>query len=432
MTTRALLAVAACLLVLSARADDWPQYRGPNRDDVSRERGLLKEWPATGPKLLWAYKDAGNGYSGPAIVGEVLYTQGARGDDEYVFALDLTGKEPKEKWAVKVGPTFVGPVKARWNRGPSATPSVANGHIYAIGGQGDLVCVDVAQGNEVWRKSFLKDLGGEVSSAGGAQDKLAWGYAGSPLVDGDNVICVPGGADGTVAALHAKTGAVVWRSKGLTESATYSSPLAAKPGGKQQYIVMLQDGAAGVDAATGNLLWRYTRSEYGDIVAPTPVVKGDLVFITAAPKGGRDLFKVTADGGIFAATKVYADRKLQNHLGGVVLVGNELYGCSGEGRTTWFCQEFQTGKILWENEEADVSTGSLTCADGKLYVLGEKTGEVGLVDASSAGWKLISHFALPERSKVRPPGGKVWAHPVVANGKLYLRDQELIFCYEVK
>src|SRR6516162_2613280 len=201
MTSRAMIALAAGLLVLSVRADDWPQFRGPNGDNASKETGLLKTWPEGGPKRLWTYNNAGTGYSGPAIVADTLYTMGARGDDEYVFALDLTGKEPKEKWAIKIGPAFTWKGN-QWNKGPSTTPTVVGDHVYAIGGFGDLVCVSIADKKEVWRKSLHKDLKGEVNPVAGGPEPFGWGYAGSPLVDGDKVICVPGGADGTVAALN--------------------------------------------------------------------------------------------------------------------------------------------------------------------------------------------------------------------------------------
>lgn len=257
MKTRALLALAGCLLALSTRADDWPQFRGPNRDNASKETGLLKAWPEAGPKLLWTYKDAGTGYSGPAIVGDTLYTMGARGDDEFLIALDLTKTPPVQKWAEKIGPTFT--TKGNiWNKGPSSSPTVANGYVYALGGFGDLICV-TTDGKFIWRVALVKDLKGEINPIQNTPGTLAWGYAGSPLVDGDKLICVPGGPNGTVAALDAKKGNVVWRSVMFTEQATYTSPVMATLGGIKQYIVMVQDGVAGIDA-DGNLLWRYQRS----------------------------------------------------------------------------------------------------------------------------------------------------------------------------
>jgi hypothetical protein len=424
-----MIALAAGLLVLSVRADDWPQFRGPNGDNASKETGLLKTWPEGGPKRLWTYNNAGTGYSGPAVVGDTLYTMGARGDDEYVFALDLTKSPPTEKWAVKIGPAFTWKGN-QWNRGPSITPTVSSDHVYAIGGFGDLVCVTTA-GVEKWRKSLPKELKGEVNPVGGAPDTLGWGYAGSPLVEGNNVICVPGGPDGTVAALNKTTGAVVWRSKELTEQATYSSPVVAKIGGKPQYIVLVQDGVAGVSAADGALLWRYQRTPWDELLASTPVVKDDLVFISGV-KGGSELVHVTAAAdGKLAAKKVFNDRRLENFIGNLGLVDDTIYGCSGTGRSEWFAFDLKARKVVWRDPGQGIGKGALTCADGKLYLLGEG-GEVGLAEASPAAWKLISQFTLAPASKQRLPGGKVWTLPVVASGKLYLRDQEMIHCYEVK
>jgi outer membrane protein assembly factor BamB len=439
MKTRALV-MAACLLALSARADDWPQFRGPDRDNVSKEKGLLKKWPAGGPKLAWTYKDAGTGYSGPAIVGDTLYILGARGDDEFLIALDLTKNPPAEKWpAVKIGPTFTWKGN-QWNRGPSTTPTVDGDLVFALGAQGDLVCATTA-GKEKWRTNLPKNLKGEINAIGGAPEKIGWGYAGSPLVDGDNVICLPGGPDGLVAALNKTSGAVAWRSKNLTAQTTYSSPVVSNAGGQKQYVVMTQDGAAGVDAKTGDLLWEYKReSPYKDIVAATPLVKGDFVFISAAgSEGGCDLIEVKKDGNAFKATKVYAKPDLANFHGGMVLVGDHVYGATGDfGRSKWVCMEFKSGDVAWAVENRKLGKGSLTAADGYLYCLAEKEAgtDGALVVHTPASPKdkltVAESFGLPEASKVRPQRGGLWTHPVVANGKLYLRDQELLFCYEVK
>jgi outer membrane protein assembly factor BamB len=435
MSTRTLPLLTAVVLAAPALCADWPQWRGPHRDDVSRETGLLKEWPAGGPKLLWTYDSAGLGYSGPAVVGDVLYLMGGRNGSTYLYALDLksagdTG--PKELWAVKMGPVFTWRGN-QWNAGPSSTPTVEGGRVYALDSQGELVCVDAAKGAEVWRKSLPKDFGGEVNPIGGGPEKVGWGYAGSPLVDGDHLVCVPGGPQGMVAALDKKTGAVAWRSTGLTDQATYSSPIVAEIGGVRQYVVMTQEGAAAVAADGGKLLWYYKREEpYGDIVAPTPVVKGDLVFITAAPSGGRDLVKVTKAGDTFKAEKVYGDQKIENHHGGVLLVGDNLYGCTGDKRAEWFCMDFKSGEVRWKQNERRLGKGSLTCADGDLYCVGEKSGLVVLAEASPEGWKPKGQCKLPRESAKRPRSGGLWTHPVVANGRLYLRDQELLFCYDVR
>jgi outer membrane protein assembly factor BamB len=437
MTTRALLALAAGLLALAARADDWPQFRGPNRDGISKETGLLKKWPEGGPKLAWTYKEAGTGYAGPAVVGDRLYLSGARGDDEYVYALDLTQSPPKELWAVKIGPKFNWK-NNQWNEGPSATPTVDGDLVFALGGGGELVCVDAKAKKEKWRRSLLKDLNGDVYNYGeSAPVGAGWGFTCAPLVDGDKVICVPGGKEGTLAALNKADGSVLWRSKDVTDEATYASPVLATIGGTKQYVHMTQQGVVAVDG-DGKLLWYYKRDKpYKDIVGASPLVKDDHVFISGAGSGSDscDLIAVKKADGKFTATKVYAKKDLANYHGGLVLLGDHVYGSSGaEGRPRWVCLELKTGKVAWSVDlSGNLGKGSVTAADGYLYCLGEKSALVVHAPASPTQ-KLTADesFELPEASKLRKPSGGVWTHPVIANGKLYLRDQDLLFCYELK
>ena len=252
------LAVAAGLAAAPLAAGDWPQYRGPNRDGVSTETGLLQTWPAGGPPLRWTYTGAGVGYAGPAVVCDRLYLAGGRGDAEYVFALDLTappGGPPRELWAAKIGPLFTWEGNT-WNAGPNATPTIDGDRVYALGGFGGLVCVDAATGREHWRVNLPKDLGGAVNPIGGGlkdPTPLGWGYAAAPLVDGDKLICCPGSEQGSVAALNKTTGAVLWRSKGLTENASFASAVLATVGGVRQYVVKTDEHTAGVAAADGVL-----------------------------------------------------------------------------------------------------------------------------------------------------------------------------------
>jgi outer membrane protein assembly factor BamB len=434
MTTRALLVLAAGLLAVTARADDWPQFRGPNRDGVSKETGLLKKWPKEGPKLAWTWKHAGTGYAGPAIVGDRLYMAGARGADEYVYALDLTQNPPKELWAVKIGPK-VTEKRNNWNEGPIITPTVEGGLVFALGGGGELVCADAAAGTEKWRRSLVKDLNGDVYNYNDSLPKpLGWGFACAPLVDGDKLICVPGGKDGTLAALNKADGKVLWRSKELTDVATYASPVLATIGGTKQYLQLTNQGVAAVDGE-GKLLWYYKREEpFQDILGSSPLVKGDHVFISGGGDGGGcDLIEVKKAGGQFTATKVYHKKDLANYHGGLVLVGDCVYGSSGPPFAKWVCMDFKTGDVKWSADNRRLGKGAVTAADGYLYCVGEATDLVVHTPASPTQKLTIAEsFKLPEVSKLRKSSGKLWTHPVIANGKLYLRDQELLFCYEVK
>lgn len=426
--TRVLLALALTPTLLAA---DWPQFRGPQRDGVSAEKGLLREWPKDGPKLAWTFSDLGVGYSGPAVVGDRLFTCGGRGNSDMVIALDISGAKPKELWAAKIGPLFQWKGNT-WNQGPNASPTVDDDAVYAVGGFGDLVCVAAADGKERWRVNLPKDLGGEVNPIGGGLEEptpLGWGYSASPLVDGDKVICSPGGKKGVLAALDKKTGKVIWHSTGASESTSYSSPLVVEIGGVRQYVMVTNKGMVGVAAADGKVLWQYKRGEaFDDVVISSPVFRDGLMFATVGFGQGCDLIKITKSGEAFAAEKVYGTREMQNRDGGVVLVGDHLYGHSEKGG--WACVEFKTGRVAWADKDV-LPRGSITAADGRLYCVAESGGAVVLVEPSATEWKETGRFKLPAASKKRLPSGMLWTHPVVANGKLFIRDQELLFCYDV-
>lgn len=426
--SRVVVLGALCAFVVPTLfAADWPQWRGPKRDGVSEETGLLASWSKQGPPLVWAFKETGTGYSGPAVVGRRLYTMGARGDTELVIALDAaTGKEI---WAAKVGPTFAWKGNV-WNAGPSATPTVDGGAVYALGGQGDFVCVEAASGKEKWRTSMPRDLAGEVNPVGGGPEKIGWGWTWSPLVDGNNVIVVPGGPRGLVAALDKATGKLVWRSREATAQATYASPVVAEIGGVRQYVCVVQDGLVGVAAKDGKLLWSFRRDEaYPDVVIPTPIVRDNLVYTTAGGGGTCDLVQVTVKGDTFQAERAWGNKDLASYIGGAVLVGDHVYAY--HERNSWKCQEWKTGKIAWTSGRRGLGAGSVTAADGRLYCFTED-GTAALVEASPTAYQEKGRFKIPETSTKRLPSGKAWTPPVIADGKLYLRDQELLYCFDIK
>jgi outer membrane protein assembly factor BamB len=413
---RTLPLLVLCLCAGLAAAADWPQWRGPDRTGVSRETGLLRTYPSTGPTLLWTYRDTGAGYSSPAIVGDRLYTMGARDKQEYVLALDVqTGKEV---WASPIGPLFV---QDRGD-GPRGTPTVDGELLYGLGGQGELAAVETATGKVRWHINLRSDLRGQMMSG--------WGYSESPLVDGDKVICTPGGSHGTLAALDKRTGRVLWRSKELTEAAGYSSAIVAEVGGVRQYIQMTGQGVAGVAAGDGKLLWHHAKPDYRTAVIPTPIFHDNHVYITSGYSAGCDLLKLTPDGQGTRAEKVYANKHMVNHHGGVVLVGEHVYGYSDSSRS-WVCQNFKTGEVVW-SAQRKLGKGSVTCADSLLFCYSEDDGILAVIDASPKGWQERGRFKIPQETSKRRPRGKIWTHPVVADGRLYLRDQELLFCFDIK
>ena len=401
------------LLATGVFAADWPGWRGADRTDISKETGLLKTWPQGGPKLLWTFDQAGIGYAGPAVVGDVLYTMGADEKNEYLYALDL--KTRKKAWHTEIGPMLTN----GYGDGPRGTPTVDGDLIYCESGVGNIVCVAKASGKTLWTVSLTKDLGGVVPR---------WGYTESPLVDGDRVIVSPGGDKGGVAALSKKDGKLEWQCTDLHDPAAYSSPIVAEVSGVRQYIQVTMKGIAGVSAEDGKLLWYHPKKEFATAVIPTPIYKDGYVYFTAGYGAGCELLKLTPDGGKFKVEKVYANKNMVNHHGGVILIGDYLYGFS-DGKN-WVCQNFKTGDIVWSDKSLE--KGSLTCADGHLYCYGQKNGECVLIDASPKGWHERGRLKIPRQTMIRSSKGGIWTHPVVAQGKLFLRDQDLIFCYDVK
>jgi outer membrane protein assembly factor BamB len=401
--TAALLALSLCTAV----AGDWPQWRGPNRDDNNTETGLLKEWPAEGPKKVWTFDKAGTGYSGFSVAGGKLFSMGTQEGKEVLLALDANSG--KQLWASPIGDIY----KNQFGDGPRGTPTVDGARIYTMSGTGNLVCAEVATGKVAWTKS-MGELGGKVPQ---------WGYTESPLVDGKLVIVTPGGDKGTMAALDKQTGALVWQSSEITEGAQYSSIVPATINGKKQYVQLVMQTVFGVDAANGNVIWRSPWSGRTAVI-PTPIVKGDEVFISSGYQVGCKKVKVNGS----EVTDVFLNKDLENHHGGVILVGDYLYGHSGKGG--WTCMAWADGSVKWQDKS--LGKGAVAYADGMLYCLEEKGGNVVLAEASPTGWKEHGRFKLEPLSNSRSPKGGIWPHPVIANGKLYLRDQEFISCFDVK
>ena len=400
------VAVALCS-VGALHADDWPQWRGPDRTGLSGASGLLQSWPDGGPELLWTYRDAGVGYSSSAVVDGRLYTMGARGEAEFVMAVDV--EEGQEAWATEIGPLLTND----WGNGPRATPTIDDGRVFVLGGGGGLVCLDAADGKLVWQRQ-MAEFGGTTPD---------WGYTESVLVDGDRVLCTPGGERGAVVALDRKTGKLLWQSQEFTDPAQYSSIIMAANHGVPQFIQRTMQSIVGI-GADGRLLWH---AEFPGRVAaiPTPVYREGRVFVTAGYGAGCKLIAIDADQN---ASAVYDNKVMKNHHGGVILVGDHIYGYSdGYG---WTCQAFDSGELVWNEKEA-LGKGSVSYADGRLYCLAED-GNVALIEATPRGFAEHGRFELKPQSELRSKRGAIWAHPAIADGRLYLRDQELLMCYDVK
>ncbi|MBI3875302.1 MAG: PQQ-like beta-propeller repeat protein [Verrucomicrobia bacterium] len=400
-------ATLSLTLAASAASGDWPCWRGAKRDGVSTETGLLKTWPQGGPQLLWKATGCGVGYSSVSVVTGRVFTMGDGPDASGVHCFDE--KNGKKLWTSgaigKPGGNYAG---------TRCTPTVDGDSVYALAQFGDLVCLDMATGKERWRKNLQRDFGGNYSG---------WNYAESPLVDGDKVVVTPGGARGAIAALDKKTGAPIWQSADFKDGAQYSSLVPADIYNVHQYIQLTAQSVAGVDAKTGKLLWRAPRAG-STAVIPTPVVFNNLVYVTSGYNAGCNTFAVTMDTGGFKAAELWSNKEMVNHHGGVILVNGYLYGYS-ETRG-WICQEFKTGKVMWSNK--GVGKGSIAYADGMLYCRSEGgSGAIALIEATPSGYFERGRFDQPGRSKQNS-----WAHPVIAGGKLFIRDQDVLLCYDVK
>lgn len=400
------------------KAQDWPQWRGPNRDGVSKETGLNLDWTAKKPQLLWTFRDAGAGYTAPVIVGTTLYSQGAGGGSDFAFALDT--RTGKLKWKQNLGKQYI----MDRGDGPRGSVTVDGDKLYLIRGSGQVHCLSAADGKLIWQKDFRTDLGGNIMS------RTDWGFSESPLVDGNLVICTPGGNNGTMAALDKATGRVVWRSKEYTDLGGYSSPIVAVIDGVRQYIQLTRQGAIGVSAKDGKLLWSANVAGNNTAAIPTPVYRDNIVYVTSGYGSGCAALLISKKGEAFTADVLYSNKVMINHHGGVVLVGDHIYGYSdGPG---WVCQNFKTGESVWAHKVAEPGKGAVLSVGGRLLCLDERTGSLTVALASPDGWKEFGRLDFPERSKVTSQDKRVWTHPVVSNGKLYLRDHDLVFCYDLK
>lgn len=436
------LIVAVHCVASGAAAADWPQWQGPDRNAISAEKGLLQEWPAGGPPLAWRIDELGGGDSAPAIAVGRIFGMNNRGDEEIVWALDEA--DGREVWVRPLGPA-VKQQMPQSKEGPGCTPTVDGDRLYVLGMGGTLACLRVADGGIVWQHKLTEDFGGVLPM---------WSYRESPLIDGEKVICTPGGPEATMAALDKLTGETIWTCKvpdlagnaaadggaapprrgrfagrGPGSSAAYSSAIAIDVDGQRQYVQFLAKTVVGVAASDGAFLWRYDPpANPGGINCSTPIFQDGLLFASSAYGAGGGAVKLTKNAqGNFVPDEVYFSKRMQNHHGGMVVIDGCLYGANGgnEGGAL-VCLDFESGKILWnERSKRRAPKGSIAFADGRLYYRTEE-GPVLLIEPSGDEYLERGRFDQPDRSN-----SPAWSHPVVAIGKLYIRDQGELFCYDV-
>ncbi len=415
-----LILFSATAFAASPESFDWPQWQGPDRNAVSKEDGLLKKWTKDGPPLAWRVNGLGGGYSAPSIAAGRIFGMSNRNDGEVIWA--LSEADGKTLWVTRLGPVYQG--MSPGNEGPGCTPTVDGEKLYVLGMGGDLACLQVEDGKILWQRSLTRDFGGRAPM---------WSYRESPLVDRDMVICTPGGQDATLVALDKLTGETIWRSQVPGGSgAAYASAIAIDFDGQREYVQFTAKAVVGVAASDGKFLWRYNRPANGmGVNCSTPVHHDGLVFAASAYDAGGGLVKLSKDasGGV-KAEEVYSTKKMQNHHGGMVLVDGCLYGANGgNGGGFLVCLDFQTGKVLWDERDSGkrrAPKGSVALADGRLYYFTEK-GTMLLIEPNPKQYVECGRFEQPDRSE-----SPAWTHPVVANGKLYVRDQDLLLCYDVK
>jgi outer membrane protein assembly factor BamB len=386
-----------------APVPDWTQWRGPNRDGHSAETGLLQEWPANGPPLLWRTTGAGTGYSSFSSSNGRLFTLGARANVEYVMAFDAATGKPL--WAVANGQRF----RNEQGDGPRSTPTIEGDRVYAFGGSGDLVALDAATGRKIWSINVVQQFGGNTPY---------WGYSESPLIVDDRIILNAGGRRASIVAIAKQDGKTLWQNHG--DEAGYSSPMLLRTGSLQQVVFFTGQRALAVDPRDGRLLWSYARASNGTANIATPVVRGNRVFVSSDYGTGAALLDVRAAGNLASAQEIYFTREMRNHHASSVAVGDHIYGFSSSILTAL---RFETGEMAWRNRS--VGKGSLIYADQRLYLYSEQ-GVVGLAEASPTEYRERGRFSI------QATGPPTWSHPIITNGRLIIRDQDNVYAYNVK
>ena len=403
------LAIAAALSIrghaqVPAPAD-WPQWRGPERTGISRETGLAKEWPASGPQVAFTISGLGNGYGAVAVAGDRIFVQGLRNGQSLVHSLNRT--DGQYVWSKSLGS---GASNDR-GPGPRATPTVDGDRVYVLSETGTLICLSVGNGTTLWQRNILRDFNGR---------NIQWLISESPLVDGNHLIVTPGGSGATMVALDKMTGRTVWTSKDLSDGAGYSSPVVADVQGVRVIATLTDQAGVGVRASDGKLMWRERSAANGIANIATPVFSGNRVFYTSAYDTGGSLLTLTRQGEELRAQETYFTRNMQNHHGGVILLDGTLYGFSDAILTAI---DFASGRRLWQHRS--VGKGALTYADGRFYLVGEN-GVVGLADMTPTGYRETGRFEIADL------GWPTWAHPVVSGGRLYIRNQGNLTAYDVR
>jgi len=405
--------------VSAKAAAGWPQWRGPNRDGKSPDTGLLKSWPADGPKQMWKVTGIGQGFSNVSIGGGLIYTTGRKeagspaqgppaksvfsreGKRLHMTAIDMQGKV---KWRKNVTEAYV-----RSYKGARATPTYDNGNLYLETGTGVVGCYDAKTGETKWTRN-MKEFDAK---------RIQWGFTEAVLIVGDLAVVSPGGEKSFMVALNKATGETVWQS-GAFGGAQYSSPIYVVYQGVPMIINGAHKGLIGVHAKTGKILWTKEFASGNVASVPTPAFSDGYVFWAVGYGRGGICLKLSVSGEEVTVTEVWRSKDMDCHHGGYVILDGYIYG---NHRNGWTCLDLKSGQKQWFAE--GVGKGSLTYADGMAYLYGEKEGKAALAAFSPKGMAIAGTFSVPG-------SGPSWPHPVVAGGRLYLRYDETLYCFNVK
>jgi outer membrane protein assembly factor BamB len=398
-------AVVASRVESAPGLEDWPQWHGPDRNNISKETGLLKQWPSSGPKLVWSIRGLGSGYGSLAIKGDRIYVQGTKNNQSVVFALDRATGKPV--WNAPLGRAL----DQDRGGGPRGTPTVEGDSLYALSENGDLACIRGKDATVVWKRNILSDFGGR---------NPYWLISESPLPDGNKLIVTPGGRGAGMVALDKASGKEIWRASQLNDPAGYASCIIADVHKVRTIMNLTAESGVGVRATDGKLMWSYGKAANGTANCTTPVYHEGKVFYTSAYGTGCGLLALTPTDGEIKAQEMYFSRDMQNHHGGVIFHQGHVYGSSNAILT---CLDWATGKPVWKDR--GVGKGSLTLADGMLFLFGENN-TVGLAEASPEAYREKGRFTIEDQ------GRPSWAHPVVCGGKLFIRNQDYLNCYDIK
>jgi outer membrane protein assembly factor BamB len=390
------------LFYIGANAQEITQWRGPYRDGIYYESGLLKKWPDAGPKLIWHFDELGDGHTSAAVTGSGLFTTGMIDGKGFVFAFNLKGKLI---WKKEYGTEW-----AESHNGVRSTPLIVDGKLYLLSTYLKLFCLNSSDGQTVWTVDLVKEYGAR---------NIEWGVAENLLSDGNVLFCSPGGPDASVVALDRNTGKLIWKSKGNGEKSAYCSPMLIKLQNKKILVTMMETAICGFDASTGVLLWKFEHINDTNVHPNTPIYINCMLYCTSGYGKGGVMLKLANDGK--SVSEVWRNAQLDPKIGGVVVLNGRIYG-TGDRNRKLFCLDWQSGKEIFSTK--DLAPANIIANDGLLYIYSE-SGKVSLVEPKSDKFNIISSFPVPLGSDTH------WAHLVIKDKKLYVRHGNSLMVYDI-